>query len=390
MSNLKNKITLAALVGLSSTGCATLPEVQRPATQMVEEQVEKDLFYVEVEKWHKSLVNDGVMFNIPEKVYFTKEMLSTPEFQSYFGAQVLAHNSAYFLENPGSEHKPAHEKLVALLGEGKKLLIEVDAKGLYAGVDGYDSSLRPFERSLDGRIDASEMLPNHKDLSYHFPFAYLETRKVPEMVEVDIIEREKKVPILTASVGAGYTNVLTADDETYDFGGNLHGGNIFLTLQPRKTPFYFGGRFSVFGNGSSVEEEFDVAATEGPLAGEILAKNRNEYSLKHLGIGAEVIGGWQFSKYVGLELSTGIMHDWETRELLESVARYNEGAAIVGLDETHTSSDTETKPYWPIQVGLRFKLPYDFCLIPSGGIRTDFSEVDGLLNANFGYCPKTE
>jgi len=377
MSNLKNKITLAALVGLTSAGCTTLPEVvQRPTTRMVEEKVNKEFVVVPV---------DG------KDTYITTEMLHSPEFQSYFGAQVLAHNIAYFLEHPESEHKLAHEKLVALIGEGKKLLVEVDAKGLYAGINGYDSSLRPFERlSLDGKIDASEMLPNHAGQSYHFPFAYLETKKVPEMVEVDIIESEKKVPILTASVGAGYTNVLTADDETYDFGGNLHGGNVFLTLQPRKTPFYFGGRFSVFGNASSAAEEFDVAATEGPLAGEILAKNRNEYSLKHLGIGLEVIGGWHFSDYVGLELSTGIMHDWETRELLENVVRYDEGVAVVGLDETHTSSDTKTKPYLPIQIGLRFKLPYDLCLIPSGGIRTDFNDIDGLLNADFGYCPKTE
>lgn len=262
------------------------------------------------------------------------------------------------------------------------------------GLDGFPQKYDPpaDDRTKDGRLEKSEMIPNLAEQNpknrFYFPCDLKAEMPAPTIITVPGSTVEKEVPNGTFNVGAGYLNVFTAEDETYNFFGNMNGGSIFLAYQPRLSNWYFGAEALGYGNSSSTSVDLESSAADGPLAGQLVLKGRNDYSLETFGIGTSGIFGYQF-KYVGLELHNGIMHDWTTQKFTESSAQYINGTIVEGTDISNHSDNTETKFYGYTELGLRIKLPY-VCITPTFGLRTDFSEVYPLGGASAGYCPNQE
>ena len=375
MSKLANKVTLTAIL-LSSTGCANImPEVEAPGqrrqeTVMVEKETPKYF----------------VMFHDGEKeTRIPYEMLKTPEYQALFGKQILEHNAAYFAEHPESEHKPAWDKLLEFIDNGEKLLVDADEKGLYAGVDGYDSSLREFDRSTENVVDSSEMLPNYQEVSYNFPFAKRRTLSVPTLQETDVIKETKEISNGTFGVGAEMVAAFTAADDKYNFGGNMIGAGMYFTFQPRSSNWYFGRELLFYGNDSAVGPlESSVPAEEGPLAGKLVLEGENNYSLEAFGFGSGGIIGYKPSKYVGLELHAGLLHDWITTNDHEFSQQFINGSLVEGSDETNNQSKELTQFFLYHQLGLRFALPY-IDITPTVGFKTNLEDTYFIGTLGIGY-----
>ncbi|MDO8510780.1 MAG: hypothetical protein Q7S55_01295 [Nanoarchaeota archaeon] len=218
---------------------------------------------------------------------------------------------------------------------------------------------------------------------------------VPGPVPKPVPEISKKLPFLIFSPGASYIQIWGAEDATYDNSGILHGASLSLTVQPSFTNWYFGGRFSGYGNASSTSVDIDVPATEGPLAGQLVMKGKNDYSLENFGIGAGSIVGYMIpidkkGRWgIGLELEHGIMHDRATREFMESSAHYINDNLVEGTNISNHSDDADTQIYGYLTPGLRIKFPF-VCGTFSSGIRTDLSDVHRMFSAGIAYCPNKE
>lgn len=270
------------------------------------------------------------------------------------------------------------------------------------GLDGFPQKydLPADKRTKDGKLEKAEMIlnlsePNHAK-QFYFPCDLKAETLKPNGAPVPQLQTEEKdLPSLTFSPGAGYLHIFTAGDEKFDFAGNLYGGSLFLNVQPSFTNWYWGGRFLGYGNASSATKNIEVPAVEGPLAGQLVMRGVNDYSLETLGIGVGSTFGYMipFDEKglfgIGLELENGIMHDWVTRELTESSAHYINNNIVEGTDISNHSDNTDTSFYGYGMGGLRIKLPY-VCLNLSGGVRTNLDNVYGMFGAGAAYCPNKE
>ena len=291
------------------------------------------------------------------------------------------------------------------------------------GLDGYpqilDSKYKD-PRSENGSIELSEMILNYSvngkeikpngtinpNARFFFPCNLkaetaqtAQTAQTPEMVyNIPMVAVpvpgpviEKEVPAGKFSAGVGYLHLSLSADNAYGSDGQLHGGKASVTFQPRESNWYFGSEAMVYGNHASNTQYIKVPAVNGPLVGKLIMKGANEYSLQTLGIGLGFAGGYPFlnrSKVgMGLEWSSGLMHDWVTKELTETSAHYVNGNLLEGTNISNTSSDTESKVNFYNTLGLRLKLP-NVCVIPYGGIRTNLSQINPLGGVSVGYCPK--
>ncbi len=287
-----------------------------------------------------------------------------------------------------------------------KVLIElVLGKPSYCniGLDGFPQkyNLPADKRTLDGKLEKAEWIVNLSETNpantFYFPCdrkaeAPKPTTPTPITPEPTT---EEKLPFLLFSPGASYLQIFTAEDETYGFGGNLQGGSLSLTVQPNFTNWYWGGRIlGYYGSGSN-SVDLNAPATEGPLAGQLVMRGKNDYSLEQFGIGLGSMAGYMipFDKKepwgIGLELEHGIMRDLTTRKFGESSAQYINGNLVEGTNISNNSDDTDTAFSGYATFGLRLKLG-PVCLIPAGGFRTDFSNVDGMFSAGAAYCPNKE
>lgn len=270
------------------------------------------------------------------------------------------------------------------------------------GLDGFPQKydLPADKRTKDGKLEKAEMILNlsepNRAKQFYFPCDLkAETPKLNGVSDPKLQTEEKDLPSLTFSPGAGYLQIFTADDDQFDFAGNLYGGSLFLNVQPSFTNWYWGGRFLGYGNASSATKNIEVPAAEGPLAGQLVMRGVNDYSLESLGIGIGSTFGYmipfdekeQFG--IGLELENGIMHDWVTRKLTESSAHYINNNIVEGTDISNHSDNTETSFYGYGMGGLRIKLPY-VCLNLSGGVRTNLDNVYGMFGSGAAYCPNKE
>ncbi len=276
------------------------------------------------------------------------------------------------------------------------------------GLDGfpqvYDEKYKD-KRTENQKIEPAEMILNGTNNTFLFP-CDLKATYTPNLVLVpgpaEIIEKE--VPSVLVSAGAGYVQLFAEEDEKYDFNGILQGGKAFITFQPRGMNWYFGGEAMLYGNSSSTTEDITAPATEGPLAGQLVMQGKNDYSLETVGFGVGSIIGYMIpidkkERFgVGLELEHGFMHDWITRKFGESSAHYIKSVdqngepvytIVEGTNISNHSDNNDTQFYGYGMGGLRLKLPY-VCGTISGGFRTDFSNVDGMLSAGVAYCPNKE
>lgn len=326
-------------------------------------------------------------------------------------------NSTYFVNNPQDKRRGYWGRIVNLIDSGEEVVLLQENGKTYFAVDGWGQVLNKKHQQLSTKnhtLDLSERIPNFtvpftegtmpEDKHYAFEgLAKLPQDKptVPETltptVPTPITPKPAKedLPFLLFSPGISYLQIFSAEDEMYGFDGNLHGASLSLTVQPSFTNWYWGGRFSAYYGSGSNSVDLNAPATEGPLAGQLVMLGKNDYSLEQFGIGIGSMAGYMipFEKEgrfgLGLELEHGIMHDWVTRKFGESSAHYINGNLVEGTNIFNNSDDTDTTFSGYATVGLRWKLG-PVCLIPAGGFRTDFSNVDGMFSAGAAYCPNKE
>ena len=227
----------------------------------------------------------------------------------------------------------------------------------------YDKDYKDARAASDNIIEPEERILNlaeqNRENRFYFPCdRKAETPKPAPIAPAPIVPKpvpgKKELPFLIFSPGASYMLISGTEDATYDNNGIIHGASLSLTVQPSFTNWYFGGRFSGYGNASSTSADINVPASEGPLAGQLVMRGKNDHALENFGIGAGSIVGYmipigkkgKMEGYgVGLELEHGFMHDWVTREFTESSAHYINGNKLEG---------TETSPIILMMLILRF------------------------------------
>ncbi len=297
-----------------------------------------------------------------------------------------------------------------LMTSGKvRVLIEpvADQSGYcIIGLDGfpqvYDLS-RVDKRAKNGKLAEEELILNlaEKDPAKRFYFPCDRKAEVPKpTIPVSPTpitpEPTKELPSLTFSAGAGYVQIWGNEDATYGHSGILRGGKLHLTVQRSDVKgWYWGGTaMGYYGEGSN-SVDINVPATEGPLAGQLAMIGKNDYTLEQFGIGVGSMFGYMFNFEnkgrfgLGLELEHGFMYDRVTREFMESSAHYINGNLVEGTTISNNSDDADTQFYTYLMPGLRAKFPF-VCLNLAGGFRTNFSDVDGMINAGIAYCPNKE
>lgn len=325
-------------------------------------------------------------------------------------------NSTYFVNNPQDKRRGYWSRVVNLIDSGKEVVLLQENGKTYFGVDGVGQVLdkNHLQPSTENhKLDLSERIPNFTvpftegtmPEDGHYAFDGLskvpqEKQPVPKTYTPNIVlvpgpadVIEKEVPSILISAGAGYLHLFAEKDEKYDFNGVLRGGKAFVTLHPRNTNWYFGSEAMVYGSQSAAFEAIEVPAKDGPLAGQLVMKGTNEYSLSALGIGLGLVGGYLFRGEegelgIGIELYAGIMHDWVTKELTENSAHYINDHRVEGTNISNTTSDTESQVH--AYSGLGFRLNWsDFCIIPYLGFRTNLSDsIPPMGGLSVGYCPQ--
>ncbi|MDP3699034.1 MAG: hypothetical protein Q8R47_05600 [Nanoarchaeota archaeon] len=299
-----------------------------------------------------------------------------------------------------------HQEQLIDSGKVTVLIQPVEEKPGYCivGLDGFPQkyNLPADERTKDGKLEKAESILNlaEKDPSkkFYFPCDLKAAPETPNPIpdpDAPLASTKKKSSDGKLNVGVGYLYVGTAKDETTGFNGNMHGGSINLTYQPKKKLPYLGIALSGYGNGSSTSQDIAVPAADGPLAGKLVMKGSDEYSLQTLGLGLGLIVGGEVATNenntfgFGLEGHAGVMHDWVTRKFGESSAQYVNGNLVEGTNISNHSDKTDTQFLMYNQVGARFRFG-DFCLTPTVGLRTNFSAAYPIGGLNLGYCPRQE
>ena len=293
-------------------------------------------------------------------------------------------------------------------GNGATVLIQpVQGKPGYcvAGLNGKPQLFSVLDkRTNDDELEKSEWIVNLSKIDSDYQYNFLcdlkaeapkPTAPVVPTTPISPDAPKVELPYLLFSPGASYLQIFATEDEIYNFGGNLRGGSLSLTVQRSDTDWYWGGRIlGYFGSGSNLID-INVPATEGPLAGQLVMLGKNDHALTHSGVGLGSIFGYMipFDKEgrfgVGLELEHGFMLDFDNRKFTESSAHYIDGNVLEGSNISNHSDTIDMQLYTYLTPGLRFKFPV-VCGTISGGARTDFSDVDGMINAGIAYCPNKE
>lgn len=265
----------------------------------------------------------------------------------------------------------------------------------FYGLDGFPQKYNfPADvRTSDLKLERSEMIVNlsetNPERQFYFPCNILPTPETPNTVYVPGPVVEKEVPAGDVSVGVGYVMIKTPAEELYNFDGFLHGGKAWVHFQPKNARWYFGPEVMFYGNEGSATKGLEVPAVDGPLAGQLVMKGTNDYSLSLMGIGAGFTGGIMVANgekfRFGLELQSGFMHDWMTRELTERSAHYINGMIVEGTDISNTTADAESNfnIYNAIALHPEF---YGVGLTLGAGARTNFvGTPQPMVNAGISY-----
>ena len=274
------------------------------------------------------------------------------------------------------------------------------------GLDGcnkvYEISHCQKERTKNGQLELGELIVNFSQQDPKNKFYFPCDLKTPETPTVPNQEPTVPGPNGTGkkskgkvSVGAGYLYVGTAKDEATQFDGNMHGGEVYITYNPKKGLPWFGVALDAYGSWNGLDHDLDVPAVDGPLAGKLVMKGMNEYSLQTIGLGANLlVGGDVYTNQsntfgLGIEGLTGIMHDWRHHKFGESSAQYINGNVVEGSNISNHSDQIDSQFFMANRLGLRFRFG-DFCFTPNAGFRTNFSAIYPVAGANLGYCPRQE
>lgn len=274
----------------------------------------------------------------------------------------------------------------------------------------YDGKHINKKRTLDGKLEKVEFILNLSESDPHKKYLFpcdLEVEVTPNLAIVHLPgnEVEKEVPNGTFSPGVGYVHIFADPDQNGSI-AHLPGAELSFTFQPRSSEWYFGPFATLYGNSNSETIPLSSAATEGPLAGQLVLKGENNYDVTIFG-GALgfIVGGDLYHRQngfgLGLELSAALMPELTITEFTERSAyvvncRIIEGKEVCDLVEgsnvSNSSDDQEFNLYVSNRAGLRLEWPYFFAT-PSFGFRTNFDAdrpLDAVLGLTVGYNPKQE
>ncbi len=280
------------------------------------------------------------------------------------------------------------------------------------GINGYtqvyDPKFKDTKRTgANNEIDLGERILNlaEKDSAkkFYFPCDLKAEPETPNPIpdpNAPIVPgpngTEKKSTKGNFGVSIGYTVMGTAKDAQTESDGVLHGATFQLTSQSSKKGHpWFGVALSLAGNYSALDLDLTRPAVDGPLAGQLVMKGTNEFSLQTLSLGAGVVvGGEVYANKkntfgLGIEGLTMVMYDREQHKFGESSAQYINGNIVEGSDISNHSDRIDSKGFLSNQIGLRLRFD-EFCLTPKVGFRTNFSDIYPVGAATLGYCPKQE
>lgn len=313
-------------------------------------------------------------------------------------------NDPYSTVSPQNEEDWLHLKNV-LNSSQVPILIQADPNYPgYCNVGGdgligvYDGKHINKKRTLDGKLEKVEFILNLSESDPHKKYLFpcdLEVEVTPNIAIVHLPgnEVEKEVPNGTFSPGVGYVHVFADPDQNGSV-AHLYGAEMSFTFQPRSSDWYFGPFLSMYGNEASTSVPVNSAATDGPLAGQLVLRGENKHDVTIFG-GALgfIVGGDLYHRQngfgLGLELSAALMPEWTTTEFTEKSAYFINGSVVEGTEISNSSDDREFNMYVSNRAGLRLEGPY-FFVTPSLGFRTNFDSIDAMLGLTLGYNPESE
>ena len=278
------------------------------------------------------------------------------------------------------------------------------------GPDGFPQkyALPADERTLDGKLEKAEFIPNlsESDPARKFLFPCdLKAEVTPNTILVHVPGENVPVEVSagTFSPGAGYIHTFIDPEENGNI-AHLPGAELSFTFQPRGSDWYFGPFAAMYGNETSTSIPVNSAATEGPLAGQLVLRGENNYDTTIFGGALGFIVGRDLYHNrngfgVGVELSSALMPELTLTEFTEKSAYFTnckvvEGKEICdlveGSDASNTGDDKNFNFYASNRIGLRLEGPYFFAT-PSFGFRTNFESRDNVvLGLSVGYNPEQE
>lgn len=334
---------------------------------------------------------------------YAQAQVATPE-----QIKVVKQKNNIAKSSPKNKLDWSHQK--RLIDSGKVTVLIEAVKGqpgyCYMGLDGctqaYEEALCNKERTKDGQLELGEYILNfaEKDPAKKFYFP-CDLKAEPTPINPGVpgpVEKKNPWKNGKLGVGIGYQFMGAAKDEATKSDGTLHGASIQLTYTPseKKLP-WLGVALSGVGNWSGADQDLEVPAVDGPLAGKLVMKGKDEYRLQTIGLGLGfIVGGEVYTNEknsfgFGLEANNGIVYEWATHKFGENSAQYINGNLVEGTDISNHSDLVETNISLYNQLGARLRFG-NFCLTPVGGLKLSLSKLKpyGMGGLNLGYCPRQE
>ncbi|MEK6939346.1 MAG: hypothetical protein AABX31_01330 [Nanoarchaeota archaeon] len=318
-------------------------------------------------------------------------------------------NTATDVKNRDNDIDWYHQEKLIDSGKATVLIEPVSGQAGYCfmGLDGFPQKydLPADEREKDGELRKAEMILNLSEKDPAKKFYFPCDLKAPEtLTNPDPLvvpgPKTTKNPWKNGKLGVGIGPQImgTAKDEATQSYGTLHGASIQLTYTPseKKLP-WLGVALSGVGNWSGIDQDLEVPAADGPLAGKLVMKGKDEYRLQIIGLGLGfIVGGEIYANDkntfgFGLETNSGIVYEWATHKFGESSAQFINGNLVEGTDISNHSDVVEKNISLYNQLGARLRFG-DFCLTPLGGLKLNLSNLKpyGMGGWNLGYCPRQE
>jgi len=204
-------------------------------------------------------------------------------------------------------------------------------------------------------------------------------------------DQDSKTLNLLDRVGAGYVLFFGQGNNEYGANGDiLHGGSISAAV---KLPVgYLGVEGMLYGNENKTTTTIAPQAVDGPLAGQLELKGKNNSSLAIIGGGASAFWGYNWptgsNNVVGLQAHAGFLVDQVRKNIAENSAYYLNGNVVEGTQKSNTEADT--KDYGYLLLGVGVPLQFDrLCITPTVYGRTNFQDsFHPGVSIGVGYCSK--